>query len=48
MNIFVGGRRLLMVDVRLRKLQEELRWLVPEAPLGIILAAGRTTLRQKD
>ena len=48
MNIFVGGRGLLMVNVRLRKLQEELRWLVPEAPLGTILAAERTLLRLLD
>ena len=48
MKISGGGRRLLMVDVRLLKLREELLWLVPEAPLGIILAAGRTLLRLMD
>ena len=45
MEISAGGRRLLMVDVRLLKLREE---LLLEAPLGIILAAGRTPLRLMD
>ena len=48
MNISGGGLRLLMVDVWLLKLREELLWLEPEAPLGIILAAGRTPFRLRD
>ena len=48
MDISVGGRRLLMVDARLLVLRAELRWLLPEAPLGIISAAKRTPFRLPD
>ena len=42
MNISGGGRQLLMVGVWLLILRKVLLWLKPEAPLGIIPAAGRT------